>query len=79
MRIDNVRQLRRHAVKLLNDVIGDPQPEIEKYKLINSYINSISKIFQIESTSKVSIDVTSTEMTESEMNDVLDKLKRMLE
>lgn len=79
MRVDNIRQLRRHSIRILNEILHDIEIDYEKYKLVNQYINSIAKMFTIESTSKMQIDVTSTEMTAEQEAEVLDKLKRMLE
>lgn len=77
LRIDNVRQLRRHSIRILNEILHTDNIDFEKFKLVNQYLNTISKQFQIEQTSKVTIDVQNAEMTEEQMSDVLDKLKRM--
>lgn len=79
LRIDNVRQLRRLSLRLLAEIMQNDEVDYEKYKLINQYLNTISKQFQLENTSKMQIDVTSTEMTSEQEAEVLDKLKRMLE
>ena len=79
IRIDDIRGLRRHSVRILNQLLNDQQPEFERYKVVNAYFNTISKTFQIEQANKLQVEVSSPEVSDKEMYELIDKMKRMTE
>lgn len=78
IRIDNIKSLRRHATRILNELLNDDAPEFEKYKLINSYFGTIGKTFQIEN-SKLQIEITPpAELTPAEIQEKLIRLQKIV-
>lgn len=77
IRIDDLKSVKRLLSKLMNEIYYDeilPSKADSIGKLCNSYI----KIFDIESKQKLieKIDLKA-EISETEMNEILDKFKRM--
>lgn len=81
LRITNIRMLRKHSIRILNQLLAEENKDdinYEYYKLIDKYFNTIKSIFALESSLKVEINHQIDEITDEQMNDVIDKVKRMI-
>lgn len=80
IRVENLSNLRRFLTKILNEVKSEQEQNYEKVKSIVSVARLIKDLMNNEIVLKQQLPAeVETEITEKEYNDLIDKLKRMLE